>query len=295
MTDRHYAATSWEVEAERRREVIAQAVGSHRTAGSPATEHADERLTISRARRLLGSVQRRSPEDRPRQTGRLNQNFVVPSRDSAPTLPPAARPAASRSPGRCRRRPVRGHAISRRGRTSRRRSAHPPANAVARLMTETSTSAGRRSARTLMSHRRCVANGIGEEVRQHLGELVGIGPRRKGRGHAGSVKAQSGVFDLRSARSTADRMLAARSSSMSAAAPSRRRLRRAHQVIATSAPVGRLPPTGTHTSHDPLDHAVAQGLEVALKVGQRVRSSWAALAMKSRRIASCSPSDRPSG
>lgn len=76
MTDRHYAATSWEVEAERRREVIAQAVGSHRTAGSPATEHADERLTISRARRLLGSVQRRSPEDRPRQTGRLNQKRV---------------------------------------------------------------------------------------------------------------------------------------------------------------------------------------------------------------------------
>jgi len=76
MADRHSAATSWEVEAERRREVIAEAVGWHRMAGVPATEHADEGLTVSRGRRLLRSIQRRSSEDRSRQAGRLNQKRV---------------------------------------------------------------------------------------------------------------------------------------------------------------------------------------------------------------------------
>ena len=79
MTDRLIAASPWEVEAERRREVIASDVGAARHAGS--THPGPELLVVARGRRFLRSITSRSRDEvarevQPPQTGRLNQKRV---------------------------------------------------------------------------------------------------------------------------------------------------------------------------------------------------------------------------
>jgi hypothetical protein len=72
MTDRRYAATPWEVEAERRREVI-EADARH---PSTTTEPGRESFVVARGRRLLRSIQGGSLDEAPGQAGRLNQKRV---------------------------------------------------------------------------------------------------------------------------------------------------------------------------------------------------------------------------
>ena len=74
MTDRRYAATPWEVEAERRREVI-EADASGARAASASTPDGSL-LAIARGRRLLQSLRRGTSVDEPRQAGTLNQKRV---------------------------------------------------------------------------------------------------------------------------------------------------------------------------------------------------------------------------
>jgi hypothetical protein len=73
MTDRSFAATPWEVEAERRREVIEADAGAARSS-RPATPR--DVLAVARGRRLLQSLRREPFDDAPRQAGRLNQKRV---------------------------------------------------------------------------------------------------------------------------------------------------------------------------------------------------------------------------
>lgn len=70
MTDRQFAATPWEVEAERRREVIAADARDVALAARP--DAADEVLTAARGRRLLSSLRGSLGED-PRRTGGLDR------------------------------------------------------------------------------------------------------------------------------------------------------------------------------------------------------------------------------
>ena len=73
MTDRQFAATPWEVEAERRREVIADEA---RVAGQAAgSDAARDVLTPARGRRLLSSL-RGSIDRGSAQAGTLNQKRV---------------------------------------------------------------------------------------------------------------------------------------------------------------------------------------------------------------------------
>ena len=74
MTDRPRAASPWEVEAERRREVIASEVAAARVA---ERSHAGgEILTVAQGRRLLRSITSGSHGEDTRQAGRLNQKRV---------------------------------------------------------------------------------------------------------------------------------------------------------------------------------------------------------------------------
>ncbi len=72
MTDRPYAATSWEAEAERRREVT-KADARH-----SATRSATGRglFLVARGGRLLRSILGKSLDEAPPQPGRLNQKRV---------------------------------------------------------------------------------------------------------------------------------------------------------------------------------------------------------------------------
>jgi hypothetical protein len=72
MTDHDYAATPWEVEAERRREVLA---GDARDGVVIRRDPAREILALARGRRLLSRL-RSSTEERPAQAGKLNQKRV---------------------------------------------------------------------------------------------------------------------------------------------------------------------------------------------------------------------------
>jgi hypothetical protein len=73
MTDRRYPVSPWEVEAERRREVIA--ADAH-TDGPPSQrDPAREILALARGRRLLASL-RGSTDEPPAQAGKLNQKRV---------------------------------------------------------------------------------------------------------------------------------------------------------------------------------------------------------------------------
>ena len=74
MTDRRYAATPWEVEAERRREVIEADALAARI--SRHEDPARDMLAVARGRRLLQSILRGSADEGQRQPGRLNQNRV---------------------------------------------------------------------------------------------------------------------------------------------------------------------------------------------------------------------------
>jgi hypothetical protein len=74
MTDRRTAASPWEVEAERRREVVASEVAAARE--GERTDAGDEALGLARGWRLLRSLTPGSPDDRTRQAGRLNQKRV---------------------------------------------------------------------------------------------------------------------------------------------------------------------------------------------------------------------------
>jgi len=74
MTDRRYAATAWEIEAERRREVIEADVLAARR--SPREDPARDMLAQARGRRLLRSILRGSADEGRHQPGRLNQNRV---------------------------------------------------------------------------------------------------------------------------------------------------------------------------------------------------------------------------
>jgi hypothetical protein len=69
MTDRQFAATPWEVEAERRREVIA--ADARDVARAARSDAADEVLTAARGRRLLPSL-RESLGQGPRRSGGLD-------------------------------------------------------------------------------------------------------------------------------------------------------------------------------------------------------------------------------
>ena len=71
MTDRPIAATPWEVEAERRREVLAADAGPGRSVRRRWTAP----LTMSRGRRWLASL-RAGTDPAPAQAGRLNQKRV---------------------------------------------------------------------------------------------------------------------------------------------------------------------------------------------------------------------------
>jgi hypothetical protein len=74
MTDRRTAATPWEVEAERRREVIeGDVLAAHR---SRREDPAGDMLAVARGRRLLRSVLRGSADEGRPQPGRLNQKRV---------------------------------------------------------------------------------------------------------------------------------------------------------------------------------------------------------------------------
>jgi hypothetical protein len=64
MTDRPIAASPWEVEAERRREVIAADAARQPRSATPSS-----------LGRFLASL-RRTPDARPAQAGRLNQKRV---------------------------------------------------------------------------------------------------------------------------------------------------------------------------------------------------------------------------
>ena len=72
MTDRRYAATPWEVEAERRREVI-EADAQH---PSTRSDPARGLTVVARGRRLLQSIQGGSRDEAPPQAGKLNQKRV---------------------------------------------------------------------------------------------------------------------------------------------------------------------------------------------------------------------------
>lgn len=72
MTDRPYAATSWEAEAERRREVI-MADARHSSTRSDAGRGL---FLVTRGRRLLRSIVSGSLDEAPPQPGRLNQKRV---------------------------------------------------------------------------------------------------------------------------------------------------------------------------------------------------------------------------
>lgn len=72
MTDRRFAATPWEVEAERRRETIAADALGDRARRSDA---GSEVLATARGRRLLSRL-RGSLDDRPTGTGTLHQKRV---------------------------------------------------------------------------------------------------------------------------------------------------------------------------------------------------------------------------
>ena len=74
MTDRSTIASPWEVEAERRREVIASEVAAAREAERGDPGH--ELLVVTRGRRLLRSITIGSQDDDTRQAGRLNQKRV---------------------------------------------------------------------------------------------------------------------------------------------------------------------------------------------------------------------------
>ena len=79
MTDRPIAASPWEVEAERRREVIASEVDAARHGGSAYV--GSRSMVAARGRRLLPSQTTRSADAAardvgPRQAGRLNQKRV---------------------------------------------------------------------------------------------------------------------------------------------------------------------------------------------------------------------------
>lgn len=74
MTDRRSAATPWEVEAERRREVIEADARAARRSGQ--ADPASQMLALARGRRLVRSILRGTADDGARQPGRLNQNRV---------------------------------------------------------------------------------------------------------------------------------------------------------------------------------------------------------------------------
>lgn len=74
MTDRPTAASPWEVEAERRREVVASEVAAAREA--ERTDPGNDLLGLARGRRMLHSLTTGSPADGTRQAGRLNQKRV---------------------------------------------------------------------------------------------------------------------------------------------------------------------------------------------------------------------------
>ena len=72
MTDRRYAAAPWEVEAERRRELIEADAQHVWTRSDPARG-----LTVvARGRRLLQSIQGVSRDEASPQAGKLNQKRV---------------------------------------------------------------------------------------------------------------------------------------------------------------------------------------------------------------------------
>ena len=73
MTDHDYAATPWEVEAERRREVIAG--DAHIEGDAFRRDPAREILALARGRRLVPRL-RSSTDERPAQAGKLNQKRV---------------------------------------------------------------------------------------------------------------------------------------------------------------------------------------------------------------------------
>jgi hypothetical protein len=74
MTDRRSAATPWEVEAERRREVIeADALAARR---SRREDPARDVLALARGRRLIQSILRGPADEELPQPGRLNQKRV---------------------------------------------------------------------------------------------------------------------------------------------------------------------------------------------------------------------------
>lgn len=79
MTDRPIAASPWEVDAERRREVIASEVAAAR--GVERTDPGHGLQVVARGRRLLRSITSGSRDEaarevKPRQAGRLNQKRV---------------------------------------------------------------------------------------------------------------------------------------------------------------------------------------------------------------------------
>ena len=71
MDDRHFAATPWEVEAERRREVLAADAETARSVAARAVRPP----SIARGRRWLASL-RGTPAGRVPQAGKLNQKRV---------------------------------------------------------------------------------------------------------------------------------------------------------------------------------------------------------------------------
>ncbi len=74
MTDRPIAASPWEVEAERRREVIGSEVAAARRA--ERSHPSQEILVVARGRRLLRSLTQGSQGEKGSQAGRLNQKRV---------------------------------------------------------------------------------------------------------------------------------------------------------------------------------------------------------------------------
>ena len=74
MTDRPIAASPWEVEAGRRRDVIGSEVAAAREAERSHPGH--ELMVVAQARRLLRSLTSGSQSQSTRQAGRLNQKRV---------------------------------------------------------------------------------------------------------------------------------------------------------------------------------------------------------------------------
>jgi hypothetical protein len=72
MSHCRFAATSWEVEAERRREVLA----ADALARGPIREEGHTSHAMSRGRRWLGSLRGGSTDAPPAHAGKLNQKRV---------------------------------------------------------------------------------------------------------------------------------------------------------------------------------------------------------------------------